>query len=128
MIQFQILSGKQAGTTWVTRRFPVQIGRSAKSNLCLDDEGVWEQHLLVNLRPDHGVEAIVPEPALASINGKPFREAVLQNGDVLALGAMEVRFGISPTRQRSLGWRELLTWIALAMLTLGQVALIYWLA
>ncbi len=112
----------------MTRRFPVQIGRSPKSDLCLDDEGVWEQHLVVNLRPDNAVEAVVPEPALASVNGKPFREAVLQNGDVLALGALELRFGISPTHQRSLRWREVLTWIALGMLTLGQVALIYWLA
>jgi hypothetical protein len=127
VVQFQILTGKQAGTTWVARRFPVQIGRSANADLCLNEEGVWEQHLLLNLRPDCGIEAVVPEPALASVNGKPFRETVLHNGDILALGALQVRFGISPTRQRSLRWREWLTWFALGLLSLGQVVLIYWL-
>lgn len=127
MVQFQILTGKQAGATWVARRFPVQVGRSAKADLSLNEEGVWEQHLVINLRPDSALEAVVPEPALASLNGQPFREAVLQNGDVVALGALQVRISMSPTRQRSLRSRELLTWIALGLLSLGQVALIYWL-
>jgi hypothetical protein len=127
VVQFQILTGKQAGTTWVARRFPVQIGRSPKADLCLNEEGVWEQHLVIHLRPDSGFEAVVPEPALASVNGQPFRQAALRNGDVVALGALQVRFGMSPTRQRSLRFRELLTWFALAVLSLGQGVLIYWL-
>jgi hypothetical protein len=127
VLQFQVLTGKQAGTTWVTRRFPVRIGRLANSDLCLNEEGVWDQHLVVNLRSDNAVEAVTQEPALALVNGKLFNQSVLQNGDVIAMGATELRFGISSARQRSLGWRELMTWIALSLLTLGQVALIYWL-
>ena len=38
-----------------------------------------------------------------------------------------MRFGLSATRQRSLRLREALTWLALAGLCFGQVALIYWL-
>jgi len=38
-----------------------------------------------------------------------------------------MQFGLSPTRHRSLRLREVLTWIAFALLCLGQVALIYWL-
>jgi len=39
-----------------------------------------------------------------------------------------MHFALSPTRHRSLRIREALTWIALAALCLGQIALIYWLA
>jgi hypothetical protein len=67
--------------------------------------------------------------AFVAVNGQRLEQPlVLRNGDVIELGAVKLRFGLSPTRQRSLRFREAVTWIALAALCLGQVALIYWLA
>jgi len=65
--------------------------------------------------------------ALVSVNGQPAQEAVLHNGDVIALGSVRIRFALSPTRHRSLRFRESLTWLGLAALCFGQATLIYWL-
>ena len=56
MIQFSILSGKKAGTSWVARRFPVRIGRAAVSDLQIEEEGVWDQHLQVDFIPADGLD------------------------------------------------------------------------
>ena len=127
MVQFQIYHGKQAGTVAVARRFPFRIGRSPSAHLCLDDPGIWDEHLEIRLLPDRSIQAIVPPPALGSINHQPLTEAILHNGDLVELGSVQLRFGLAPTRQRSLRPREILTWFLLGCLCLGQVTLIYFL-
>jgi len=62
-----------------------------------------------------------------AVNGQRVQEAVLRNGDLIEAGSVKMRFGLSPAPQHSLRLREGLTWFALAVLCLGQVALIYWL-
>ena len=117
-----------AGTSWSARLFPVQIGRAASCDVCCDEDGVWPEHLEISLRSAEGFFASVPANVLASVNGTMVSEETrLRNGDVLELGAVKILFGLAPTRQRSLRWREALTWVALAALCLGQVAVIYWL-
>ena len=88
---------------------------------------MWLEHLEISLRHAEGIFAAVPPNVLASVNGTVIQETRLRNGDVLELGAARFLFGLASTRQRSLRWREALTWLALAALCLGQVALIYWL-
>ncbi len=127
MVLLQILNGSKAGASTVARRFPFSIGRSAKSDLCLEDPGVWDQHLELHLGADRSLQVVVKEPALATVNGEPVQEATLHNGDIIALGSLQVRFSLSPSRQRSLSAREIFTWVALALLCAGQVVLIYWL-
>jgi hypothetical protein len=65
------------------------------------------------------------EGALLSVNGVRVDEAILRNGDVISIGALNIQFALSPVRQSSQRVRECLTWAALALLCLGQVALIY---
>lgn len=127
MVQFRIINGKQAGTVAVARRFPFRIGRSPSANLCLEDAGIWDEHLEIRLLPDRAVQALVSPPALACINHQPLTEAILHSGDVIEVGSVQLRFSLAPTRQRSLKPREILTWLLLAGLCLGQVWLIYWL-
>jgi len=127
VVQLIVLTGKRAGTQAVARRFPFAVGRAVQAGLVLEDDGVWDRHLEIDLRsPDGALLKASPE-ALTIVNGESVREAVLHNGDILELGSVKLRFGLSPTRQRSLRLREALTWIALAALCLAQVALIYWL-
>lgn len=127
MIQLTVLNGKQAGSQWVARRFPVRLGRAPACEVCLEGDGVWDQHAQIILRRREGFILTVQEEAIAAVNGHPVRETLLRNGDEFDLGSAKLRFALSPTRQRGLRWRESLTWLALAALCVGQGALIYWL-
>src|SRR2546423_406153 len=127
MIQFSILSGKKAGTTFVARRFPVRIGRGAGSDLQVDDPGVWDQHAQVDFIPADGFVLSAQPDCLVAVNAQPAQETVLRSGDVVEAGSLKLQFWLSETRQTGLRLRESLTWIAIGLICLGQVALIYWL-
>lgn len=116
-----------AGSQCDARHFPFVIGRSPSAQCRVEEQGVWEQHLSIVLDRDRGCVVTVQPDAIASVNGQVVREAVLRNGDVISIGASQIRFLLGPTNHRSLRLREWLTWLALASLSFGQVALIYWL-
>ena len=126
MIQLKILSGKIAGTVVVARHFPFKVGRSAVANLRIEDVGIWDEHLTFFLS-DGRLEAAVQAGALATVNGETLAGAPLRNGDVIQIGAAQMAVGLTATRQRSFRGREALVWIGLALLSLSQVGLIYWL-
>ena len=126
MIQLKILSGKMAGTEVVARRFPFRIGRSAATDLHIEDTGIWDEHLIFSLS-DGRIEASVQPGALATLNGENLTQTPLRNGDIIQIGATQMALGLTPTRQRSFRGREALVWIGLALLCLAQVGLIYWL-
>ena len=127
MVQLKVLSGKKAGTAWVARRFPVRIGRSAKADLQSEESGVWDQHLQLDFDPAAGLVLTAQPDAMASVNGQSVQRAVLRNGDAIDIGSLRLQFWLSETRQMGLRYREGLTWAAIAAISLGQVALIYWL-
>jgi hypothetical protein len=128
VVQFEILSGRQAGSQWVARRLPFQLGRSPQAALVLEEPGVWDRHAEFALRPGEGVAVSALADASIVVNGQPVRQAILRNGDLLEAGSVKLRFGLTPTRQPSLHLREAMTWIALAALFFVQVALTYWIA
>ena len=125
MVQIQVVSGRKAGGSWVARRFPIRIGRSAASDLQLEEGGVWDQHIQLQCDPGRGVILQTQPQALTTVNGQPVQEAVLRNGDTIELGSAKLRFGLSATRQRGLRFREGLTWASIAAVSMGQVALVY---
>ena len=125
MFQFQILNGARAGTRWVAARLPFSVGRSSADDLRLEDAGVWEHHCRVELRDDHRAALVAAPEALTTVNGQPAQDIVLRNGDIIELGSLRLQFGLSPTTHRSLRLREVVTWIAIALLSLAQIALIY---
>jgi len=127
MIQFEVLSGKQAGTISVARHFPFGIGRSPAMDLRLDEDGVWDQHLELRLLPESGFVLSRQADAIAFVNGASFEHLTLRNGDLIELGSVKLRFWLAETCQYSLRAREFLTWLILGILCLAQVALIYWL-
>ena len=116
-----------AGVEWVARRFPFRVGRSASADLRIEEGGVWDDHLTFSLGDDQVVELTVQPGALASVNGESVSSTPLRNGDVIAVGAVNLRFALSPTRQKGLRVRESLVWICLALLALAEIGLIYWL-
>ena len=127
MVQFRILSGKKAGATWVARRFPVRVGRAPDCDLQLAEQGVWNEHFRVEFHPGAGFVLETFPEAIVTANGLPVQRTVLHNGDTLEIGALKLRFWLNEARQRSLRISEALVWSVIIVVTLGQVALAYWL-
>ncbi len=127
MVKLKILRGKKAGDFWVARRFPVRIGRAAAADLRLEEDGVWDRHLLLDFDRAKGFILSAEAEALASLNGQPMIQSPLRNGDVIELGAARLQFWLAETRQGGLRFREGLVWAMVAAISLVQVALIYWL-
>jgi hypothetical protein len=125
MIQLHILSGKRAGATFSASKLPFQVGRAASSALTLDDAGVWDQHFTITWPASDSLVLAANPKAVTLVNGAKVNEVSLREGDTIEAGAVKMRFGFEPTKQKSLVTREMLTWIALCALSLGQVALIY---
>jgi hypothetical protein len=127
MIQLCVLSGKQAGTQTTARHFPFCIGRAAQNDLQLDDEGVWDQHLLLEFQKPEGFRLTISASALAIVNGEPAKNEILRNGDIITLGSAKLQFWLAAAQQRGLCLRESFVWALLLFVTLGQFVLIYWL-
>jgi pSer/pThr/pTyr-binding forkhead associated (FHA) protein len=127
MLELKRLSGNTAGTKWSARRFPVRIGRSNQAEVRLEEQGVWDKHALIDLRPGDGFVLKAEPDALVSLNTHPTREALLKNGDIIQLGGARLQFWLTPMKQRGLAPREWLAWAGIIVITLGQVGLVYWL-
>jgi len=127
VIQLKILSGKQAGTSRVARRFPVRIGRLSTSELQLEEPGVWDRHVAIETVPSRGFLLKTQPQALVRINGESVSESWLRNGDVIELGSVKLQFWLAQAEQRGLRVSECLPWVAMVLMTIGQIALIYWL-
>ena len=126
MVQFKILSGKKAGFLWDARRFPVRIGRAANADLQIEEPGVWDEHLAVNLDSE-GIVVETQTNALASINGQPVQRAALRNGDIIEIGSTKLQFWLSEAKQRGQRFREAFVWTLISVVCLAQIALVYWL-
>jgi pSer/pThr/pTyr-binding forkhead associated (FHA) protein len=125
MVQLKILSGNSAGTAWLSRRFPVRIGRATDDDLSLADPGVWEHHLRLELVPAQGFRLTVRPDALASVNGQAVQQAMLRNGDTMEIGGATLQFWLAEVRQAGFRWREWVTWAGIGLICLGQVFLVY---
>jgi pSer/pThr/pTyr-binding forkhead associated (FHA) protein len=125
MIQLKVLSGKQAGSTTVARRFPFQIGRTEGSDLVIPEPGVWDRHLVIQFEPGNGFTATPQGEALMTVNGEPTRGTRLCNGDSIEIGGVRLQFWLGDTRQAGFRLREWFVWTGIALVTLAQVALIY---
>ncbi len=126
MIQFNVLSGNKAGHQTVVRRFPFRVGRAPENHLQLEDDGVWDRHLALEFQAGGFNLAVAPD-ALVAINGEPFQNQTLRNGDIITLGSVKLQFWLAAARQRGLRLRELFVWALVLAVTAGQFALIYWL-
>jgi hypothetical protein len=95
--------------------------------LRLEDAGVWDRHARIDFKKGEGISLTALGEALVTVNDQPARETLLRNGDRLAIGSVQLRFWLAETRQRGLGIRESLVWACVSGVTLGQLALLYWL-
>jgi predicted component of type VI protein secretion system len=125
VIQLQVISGKQAGSEIVARRFPFVIGRGADAQLKLDDPGVWDRHAEITYERREGFFVKAQASATLLVNHERVETGKLRNGDTLELGSVLVRFWLARSEQKTMRVREALTWTALIALFGAQVWLIY---
>lgn len=109
----------------MTRRFPVRIGRAVVCELCLDDAGIWEQHLVLALSREKSLLLKAGPEAIVCVNGQPVTETLLRNGDTIDIGAVRIQFWLGSARQSRLLLDEALSWAAIVAAVLGQVAVLY---
>ena len=126
MVELQIVSGKKAGTRWSARHFPFTVGRSSKADFQIEEPGVWDQHFKVSVDGPNCILNSCDE-GLVTVNGVQSGSATLKSGDLIEIGAVKIRFGLTEAPQKTLATRELLTWAALGILCLAQIFIIYWL-
>jgi predicted component of type VI protein secretion system len=126
MIQLDVLSGKKAGGQMVVRHFPFRVGRAENNDLQLADDGVWDQHLSLEFQGG-GFNLAVAPSALIAVNGEPFQNQTLRNGDIITIGSAKLQFWLAAARQRGLRSRELFVWALVIAVTASQFALVYWL-
>ncbi|HEY3762401.1 MAG TPA: FHA domain-containing protein [Verrucomicrobiae bacterium] len=128
MVQLNVLSGKKAGSQTVVRRFPFRVGRTAQNDLQLDDDGIWDSHLALELQRDNQRYILtVAANALAAVNDQAVQTAPLRNGDVISFGSVKLQFWLAAVKQRGLYLRELFVWLLLLLVTAAQFFIIYWL-
>lgn len=127
MVQLSILTGKQAGSQKVARRFPVRVGRAPDNDLVLDSDGVWQRHFEIHFDSHRGFIWKPVEGAFARVNGNEMAGGVLRNGDVLEAGAAKIQFWLGRTCPGGIGMQEALAWALICFVSLGQILLIYWL-
>jgi hypothetical protein len=122
MVRLDVLAGTKAGSTADCSGFPISLGRASEDDLKLEDAGVFPAHCSIHRQRNDLILQAAAE-ALVTVNGEAVQQAALRNGDIIGLGAAKLRFGFMPVRQTSLAWREWLTWLGLAALVLGEVAI-----
>jgi len=127
MVQLRILSGQMAGDVRVVRHFPFRIGRSPEDDLRLDDDGVWDGHLTLQLEKETGFTLATHADAFVAVNEQPQTAARLRNGDIISFGSAKIQFWLAAPRQHGLHFREGFVWFILAAVTAAQIALVYWL-
>lgn len=127
MLQLQVLTGKKTGAKFTAQNFPIVIGRNASAHLQLQEDGVWDNHCQIDYVPADGFYLKSTQPAITLLNDKPVQEARLKNGDIITAGSVKIRFWLSEVKQKNFLWRERLTWLAIALLSLSQILLIYYL-
>jgi pSer/pThr/pTyr-binding forkhead associated (FHA) protein len=124
MIQLCILSGRMAGDTPVVRHFPFRIGRAPGNDLCLDEAGVWDNHLTLEFQKQEGYFLRTAPDAFVAINEQPQTSVRLRNGDIISFGSAKIQFWLAAPRQRGLYLSEVFFWTLLAAVTVFQVFLI----
>jgi pSer/pThr/pTyr-binding forkhead associated (FHA) protein len=128
MLQLKVLSGRMAGTENVARHFPYQVGRGPGNDFVIDEPGMFDRHFTINLNESKEFILQTEAGTFVAVSGQQnVRDAVLKNADLIEVGQTKILFALSPTEQHGLAFRENLTWVALALLTVSQVALIFWL-
>jgi hypothetical protein len=121
MLQLGVTLNRGAIQNCVAGEFPFLIGRSAKANLRLDAPGIWDVHAAINLDPESKKFVISSQgESLLLVNGIRVESTKIASGDLVQIGAAELKVMLSPAIQKRLSIREAVFWLFLAGVILGE--------
>ena len=96
-----ILKGDKAGYTFNLDREKTRIGRSEENDLVLADRRASRFHAEIDRRSEGYVIRDLGSTNGTMVRGRQIQERLLEDGDTVAMGETEMRFGlITNTRQR----------------------------
>ncbi|MAD24660.1 MAG: hypothetical protein CMO44_10870 [Verrucomicrobiales bacterium] len=122
------LDGDFLGEQVEVSGFPFKIGRDINCHHRIEAKGVWPCHLVLEEAGENGIIVKCDPEASLSINSLEASKSVrLQNGDLLQFGSVRLRFWLAPIGQMGQRSIELIIWLGLSMLILGQVTIMAWL-
>jgi pSer/pThr/pTyr-binding forkhead associated (FHA) protein len=124
MVELRLLDSGKPDSSYLIQHFPCVLGRGPNADLRLEEPGVWDNHLQIELDPDGFLVAAFPE-AHTCVNGEPIQRALLKNGDLIEAGGIKLQFWLAQPRQHRLWLRETATWVALVLLSIGEIGLVY---
>jgi len=121
MIQLDILSGKKAGGQTVVRHFPFRIGRAAENDLQLEDDGVWDRHLVLEFQKKEGFKLATSakRPRHRQWRTRP-KQNPPQTATTVTIGSAKLQFWLAAAQQRGLHAREFFLWALIIAVTLGH--------
>ena len=94
-------------------------------DLRLEENGVWDDHFLLDLDVQTGFHLFVTPGAILSVNQAPVQSVRLRNSDIITVGAVQLSFRLSPTQQPSLHLQEWCVWGLVVAVTVAQFLLIF---
>ena len=125
MLQLRFGLRGKARQTAITSVFPFSIGNSSGSQLCIQGDGVWERHAVIELDPATGKYCCsAVGAALLLVNGESTRRVDLRMGDLLQLGSCNIEVSLAPAHQYRLKSIEFSVWLLLALVMLSEIVLI----
>ena len=128
MVQLRVFSEEKQQYFAKYDDFPVRIGRGKNCQLKLNDTGVWENHLELDLNNEGYIVIRAMSGATAMINGQPLDDTqLLRNGDLIEIGLINIQFELGAVRQKNLTVRETAVWTLLVAVTIIEIYLILWL-
>ena len=128
LAQLQFLSGQPRRHYIWPDEFPVRLGRGGDCALRIEEEGVWEHHVTIELDDENRFQLKRISDASVMVNDEPMTDdQPLVNGDVLGLGSVKLQFWLGTVQQQRLSTREAAVWALLAAVTAVQVCLLLWL-
>jgi tetratricopeptide (TPR) repeat protein len=87
-----MVSGPEPGRRYVVRQSSALLGRDPKCRIRVDADGVADQQLAIRLHGEDAVLTVLDHAKPVSIRGEPVTERRLEQGDVLAMGAVQLEF------------------------------------
>ena len=106
----------------------MRLGRGSDCALRIEEEGVWEHHVAIELNDENRFQLKRVSDAGVMVNDEPMADdQPLANGDVLGLGSVKLQFWLGTVQQQRLSTREAAVWALLAAVTAVQVCLLLWL-
>lgn len=129
MVQLNVLSKDNQQQLFLSKSFPIRIGRGKDCHLQLDDMGIWKNHLELNLNEELHFTIRTISDATAMINGEPLKGIqLLHNGDLIGIGMVKIQFWLGAVQQKKLGIREATAWTLLLAVTIAEIYLLLWLS